>query len=74
MSDITQKPNSPTQADSDRTRWTQLNPWLSEGQSNDREQMNSSVADSGGPPSAQRALARRSHQANFKKWSQSRHD
>ena len=66
--------NSPIQAEFDPIRWAQLNPWLSEGQADDRTPMNGSVKDSGGTPSVQRAFARRSHQAMFKKWSQARRD
>ena len=66
--------NSPSPAEFDPTRWALLNPWLSEGQPDDRTPMNGSVKDSGGTPSAQRSLARRTHQAMFKKWSQARHD
>jgi hypothetical protein len=66
--------NSPTQAEFDPIRWALLNPWLSEGQPDDRIPMNGSVKVSGGPPSVQRSFARRSHQAMFKKWSQARRD
>jgi hypothetical protein len=66
--------NSPPQAEFDPVRWAQLNPWLSEGQADDRIPMNGSVKDSGGPPSVQRSFARRSHQRMFKTWSQARHD
>ncbi|HET6977878.1 MAG TPA: hypothetical protein VFI24_16220 [Pyrinomonadaceae bacterium] len=66
--------NSPAQSEFDPMRWAQLNPWLSEGQADDRTPMNGSVKDSGGPPSVQRSFARRSHQARFKTWSQARHD
>jgi len=66
--------NSSTQAKFDPIRWAQLNPWLSEGQPDDRTPMNGSVKDSGGTPSVQRSFARRHHQAMFKKWSQARHD
>ncbi len=66
--------NSPTQAEFDPMRWAQLNPWLSEGQADDRTPMNGSVKNNGGTPSVQRSLARRRHQAMFKKWSQARHD
>ena len=66
--------NSPTQAKFDPIRWALLNPWLSEGQPDDRTPMNGSVKDSGGAPSVQRSFARRSHQAMFKKWSQARRD
>ena len=66
--------NSPIQAEFDPIRWALLNPWLSEGQPDDRTPMNGSVKESGGPPSVQRSFARRSHQAMFKKWSQARRD
>jgi hypothetical protein len=66
--------NSPTQSEFDPIRWAQLNPWLSEGQPEDRTPMNGSVKNSGGTASVQRAFARLSHQAMFKKWSQARHD
>ena len=66
--------NSPTQPEFDPIRWALLNPWLSEGQPDDRRPMNGAVKDSGGTPSVQRAFARRTYQAMFKKWSQARHD
>lgn len=66
--------HSPVQVEFDPVRWALLNPWLSEGQADDRMPMNGAVKDSGGAPSVQRAFARRSHQAMFKKWSQTRHD
>lgn len=66
--------NPPTQAEFDSVRWAQLNPWLSEGQADDRTPMNGSVKDTGGTPSVQRAFARKRHQAMFKKWSQARRD
>jgi len=73
-----QQPNlempSQTQTEFDPVRWAQLNPWLSEGQADDRIPMNGSVKDSGGIPSVQRAFARKSHQTMFKKWSQARRD
>ena len=78
MSDVMQnakdKTNSPIHAEFDPIRWALLNPWLSEGQADDRTPMDGSVEDSGGTPSVQRSVARRSHQAMFKKWSQARHD
>jgi len=78
MNDLIQKTinaaKSPAQSEFDPLRWAQLNPWLSEGQADDRIPMNGSVKDSGGPPSVQRSFARRSHQAMFKTWSQTRHD
>ena len=66
--------DSPAQAEFDPVRWALLNPWLSGGQADDRTPMNGSVVDSGGPPTVQRAFARRSHQVMFKKWSQTRHE
>jgi hypothetical protein len=65
---------SPAQAEFDPIRWMLLNPWLAEGQPDDRTPMNGSVKTSGGAPSVQRSLARKTHQAMFKKWSQARHD
>ena len=65
---------SPVQTEFDPIGWALLNPWLSEGQPDDRIPMDGSVRDSGGTPSAQRSFARRSHQAMFKKWSQARCD
>ena len=58
----------------DPIRWALANPWLSEGQADDRRPMNGSVARTGRSASAQRAFARRSHQVMFKKWSQAKHD
>ena len=66
--------NSPTRSPFDPVRWALANPWLAEGQADDRTPMDGSVRDSGGTPSVQRAFARRSHQIMFKKWSQARHD
>jgi len=66
--------NSPAPIRFDAIRWARANPWLSEGQADDRIPMNGSVADSIGTPSEQRAFARRFHQLMFKKWSQARHD
>jgi len=65
---------SPAPVPYDPGQWAQLNPWLSEGQSNDRRPMDGSVAEKGVTPSGQRTLARESHQLKFKKWSQARHD
>jgi hypothetical protein len=39
--------NSPAQAEFDPTCWALLNPWLSEGQPDDRTPMNGSVKNSG---------------------------
>jgi hypothetical protein len=70
------KVETPTQIQTefDSVRWAQLNPWLSEGQADDRTPMNGSVKEIEGAPSVQRSFARRRHQAMFKKWSQARHD
>ena len=66
--------NSVTPTQFDAIHWGRLNPWLSEGQADDRTPMNGAVVESGGSASEQRAFARRSHQIMFKKWSQARHD
>jgi hypothetical protein len=58
----------------DAGRWALANPWLSEGQADDRLPMDSAVIDIGVTPSEQRSFARRTHQLMFKKWSQARHD
>ena len=63
-----------TPAQFDPLGWALANPWLSEGQADDRRQMDGSVAHNDAPASANRAFARRSHQLMFKKWSQDRHD
>ncbi|HZI88162.1 MAG TPA: hypothetical protein VFD48_15120 [Pyrinomonadaceae bacterium] len=73
MSDKTSN-NSLTPAAFDPTRWAVANPWLSEGQADDRIPMNGTVDKSDRAPSSHRAFARRSHQLMFKKWSQERHD
>ena len=74
MQNAKSETNSPTQAEFDPKRWALLNPWLSDGQPDDRTPMNGSVKDSGESPSVQRSFARRRHQAMFKRWSQARHD
>ena len=66
--------HSQAQTKFDSVAWARLNPWLLEGQADHRIPMNGSVKDSGGTPSVQRSIARRSHQLMFKKWSQARHD
>lgn len=58
----------------DLSKWQLANSWLAEGQADDRTPMSGAVPDGGGTPAEQRSLARRTHQANFKKWSQERHD
>jgi hypothetical protein len=73
MSDKTSN-NPPTPPPFDPERWALANPWLSEGQRDDRTPVNGSVDASEQTPSGRRAFARRSHQLMFKKWSQARHD
>jgi hypothetical protein len=68
------KVDSVTLARFDPILWALKNPWLSEGQPDDRRPMNGSVATNGGTASEHRAFARRSHQVAFKKWSEARHD
>jgi hypothetical protein len=58
----------------DAGRWARANPWLTEGQADDRIPMDGSVKDNGETSSGQRAFARRTHQLRCKKWSQERHD
>lgn len=58
----------------DATKWALKNPWLVEGQSDDRVPMNGAVAVTNGTPAEQRSFARRTHQEMFKKWSQARHE
>jgi hypothetical protein len=58
----------------DLIKWELANPWLVGGQPDDRQPMNGAVPNGGGTPAEQASLARRTHQANFKKWSQDRHD
>jgi hypothetical protein len=58
----------------DAARWAVANPWLAEGQPDDRTPMDGSVRNIGGTSSEQRAFTRRTHQLMFKKWSQARHD
>ena len=67
---INQRPQFPFDAE----RWALANPWLSEGQADDRIPMDGSVRNSGESGSGQRAFARRTHQLMCKKWSQERHD
>jgi hypothetical protein len=66
--------NPSTSVSFDPTHCVLPNAWLAEGQPDDRKPMDGSVRDIGGPPSEQRAFARRTHQLMFKKWSQARRD
>ena len=72
--DAKRETDSPIQSEFDPIRWGLQNPWLAEGQSDDRKPVDGSVKVSDGTQSAQRAFARRTHQAMFKKWSQARRD
>jgi hypothetical protein len=65
MQNVKGETNSPVHSKFDQIRWALLNPWLSEGQPDDRTPMNGSVKDSGGTTSVQRSFARRRHQAMF---------
>jgi hypothetical protein len=58
----------------DLIKWEIANPWLVEGQADDRIPMSGAVAYSGGTAAEQRSLARRTHQEMFKKWSQERRE
>ena len=58
----------------DIKRWEKLNPWLIQGQADDRMPMRGAAGDGNGSLSARRSTARRTHQIMFKKWSQTRHD
>ena len=76
MTEDDSKVNSVTvmQVPFDPIRWALANPWLAEGQPDDRIPMDGAVPHNEGTASANRAFARRSHQIAFKKWSQARHD
>ena len=58
----------------DPIKWGLANPWLIEGQPDDRMPVNGAVAVSGGTSAERRSFARRSHQLMFKKWSQERRE
>ena len=66
--------NEPPPPRFDPIKWARDNPWLVEGQADDRLPVNGAVSASGGTPAEQRSFARSTHQAMFKKWSQARHD
>jgi hypothetical protein len=66
--------NSPAPAPFDAAHWAFANPWLAEGQADDRTPMDGAVRAINVTPSEQRSFARRTHQLMFKKWSQARHD
>src|SRR4029450_12418065 len=58
----------------DIKRWEKLNPWLIEGQADDRMPRLGAAADGNGSLPERRSTARRTHQMMYKKWSQARHD
>ena len=58
----------------DIKQWEKLNPWLIEGQADDRMPMLGAADHGDGSLSARRSTARRTHQMMYKKWSQARHD
>jgi hypothetical protein len=64
----------PSNTQFDPIRWRLANPWLTEGQPDDRTQVDGTVITTVGSKSARRASARLSHQLMFKRWSQERHD
>ena len=56
------------------SRWNFINNWQVEDQADDRGLTLGAVAARTGSNPERRSFARRSHQRNFKTWSQSRHD
>jgi len=56
------------------SRWNFINNWQVEDQADDRGLTLGAVAARAGSNPEQRSFARRSHQRNFKTWSQARHD
>ena len=66
--------NEPSPQPFDPIKWARDNPWLVEGQADDRLPVNGAVTASSGTPAEQRSFARSTHQAMFKRWSQARHD
>ena len=66
--------NSPARAQFNAVRWGQMNEWCVGGQADDRRPMNGSILKSTGSASAQRAVARLTHQGMYKVWAQERHD
>ena len=56
------------------SRWNFINSWQVEDQADDRGMTLGAVAARAGSNPEQRSFARRSHQRNFKTWSQARHD
>jgi len=74
MSEVSD-PTPPTQTkmnQMDPVNNIRTDPWIPEGQADDRTPMDGSVRKSDENASGQRAFARRYHQLMFKKWSQTR--
>ena len=65
---------STTREPFDIKRWQKQNPWLIEGQADDRMPMLGAAGDGNGSLSERRSTTRRTHQMMYKKWSQARHD
>lgn len=65
--------NEPPPRPFDPIKFARDNPWLVEGQADDRLPVNGAVSASVGTPAEQRSFARSTHQVMFKKWSQARH-
>ena len=70
--DLTHKVTTPEAFDF--IAWQNRNPWLVEGQADDRMPMLGAAGDGSGSLSVRRSTARRTHQMMYKKWSQARHD
>jgi hypothetical protein len=58
----------------DESRWTFINRWQVEPQSDDRIPVLGDVAHGAAARSVRRSTARRRHQAMYKEWSKERHD
>jgi hypothetical protein len=58
----------------DAARWDFINLWQVADQADDRKPMDGGAAYVSGSNSAQRSIARRTHQAMYKEWSRTRHD
>lgn len=56
------------------SHWNFINNWQVEDQADDRGMTLGAVAARAGSNPERRSFARRSHQRNFKTWSQARHD
>ena len=56
------------------SRWSFINGWQVEPQSNDRKPVDSAVVPNSANASVARSMTRRRHQAKFKEWSQDRHE